>query len=63
MVKWNKKSFMKRPSIAFAFNLLLEPVLGASVEKIDKERVGSDILLYFWLETVFIYMYDFIFLV
>ena len=32
---------MKRPSIAFALNLLLDPVLGASVGNIDKERVGS----------------------
>lgn len=52
---------MKRPAIAFAFNLLLEPVLGASVGKIDWERVGLDMLLYFWLDSV--YMYDFIFLV
>ena len=36
-----QKTFMKRPSIAFALNLLLEPVLGASVGNIDKERVGS----------------------
>ena len=36
-----QKTFMKRPSIAFALNLLLEPALGASVGKIDKERVGS----------------------
>ena len=56
-----QKAFIKRPSIAFALNLLLEPVLGASVGKIDKERVGSDMLLYFWLDSV--YMYDFIFLV
>ena len=46
---------MKRPAIAFAFNLLLEPVLGASVGKIDKERVGS-IYASIFLVTDSVYM-------